>query len=277
MKNRAWASAIGRAGPEFERAGLGVPYGVRQGIRRDDDAGDGADHGQSLPGDLSIPPDPRGIVLFAHGSGSSRHSSRNQYVARTLEHRNLATLLIDLLTPDEEVIDDTDCGVPVRHSDARRPACHDCRLAAAPQGDGVVADWPVRRQHRWRRRADCTDFRRGVQEDSQLSQFPKGITLNPTPQRSRQKFRCRKVVALRRTAIRPRPHPVRVNRTGPFVVRSATDNSVHGFRKCGHTKSQDRRGAVRRFNLERGIRPVVGALDVDAGDVVNDVREVLTR
>jgi dienelactone hydrolase len=62
--------------------------------------------GQSLPGDLGIPLEPQGIVLFAHGSGSSRHSPRNQYVARTLERRHLATLLIDLLTPREEAVDD---------------------------------------------------------------------------------------------------------------------------------------------------------------------------
>jgi putative phosphoribosyl transferase len=61
---------------------------------------------QSLTGDLGIPARPRGIVLFAHGSGSSRHSLRNQFVARALEHRDLATLLIDLLTSDEEAIDD---------------------------------------------------------------------------------------------------------------------------------------------------------------------------
>ena len=48
---------------------------------------------------------PRGLVLFAHGSGSSRQSPRNQYVARTLEQHGLATLLIDLLTPDEERTD----------------------------------------------------------------------------------------------------------------------------------------------------------------------------
>jgi pimeloyl-ACP methyl ester carboxylesterase len=53
-----------------------------------------------------MPADPHGIVLFAHGSGSSRRSPRNQYVARTLEGRHLATLLIDLLTPEEEAIDD---------------------------------------------------------------------------------------------------------------------------------------------------------------------------
>lgn len=61
---------------------------------------------QWLQGDLGIPGVPHGIVLFAHGSGSSRKSPRNQYVARVLERRGLATLLIDLLTPDEETIDD---------------------------------------------------------------------------------------------------------------------------------------------------------------------------
>jgi putative phosphoribosyl transferase len=44
-------------------------------------------------------------VLFAHGSGSSRFSRRNQFVARVLEHQGLATLLIDLLTPDEDALD----------------------------------------------------------------------------------------------------------------------------------------------------------------------------
>lgn len=61
---------------------------------------------QWLQGDLGMPVQPRGVVLFAHGSGSSRHSRRNQYVARTLECRGLATLLIDLLTPEEEAIDE---------------------------------------------------------------------------------------------------------------------------------------------------------------------------
>ena len=59
-----------------------------------------------LHGNLGLPAEARGIVLFAHGSGSSRYSPRNQYVARALEQRHLATLLIDLLTPEEEVIDD---------------------------------------------------------------------------------------------------------------------------------------------------------------------------
>jgi pimeloyl-ACP methyl ester carboxylesterase len=60
----------------------------------------------SLQGDLLSPSEALGIVLFAHGSGSSRFSRRNQFVARALERRKLATLLIDLLTPSEEVVDE---------------------------------------------------------------------------------------------------------------------------------------------------------------------------
>jgi pimeloyl-ACP methyl ester carboxylesterase len=61
--------------------------------------------GVHLEGILSIPADPRGLVVFVHGSGSSRHSPRNQYVAQTLQEGGLATLLFDLLTPQEEEID----------------------------------------------------------------------------------------------------------------------------------------------------------------------------
>jgi dienelactone hydrolase len=59
-----------------------------------------------LRGDLGLPRAAHGVVVFAHGSGSSRHSPRNQFVARVLERRSLATLLIDLLTPEEERVDD---------------------------------------------------------------------------------------------------------------------------------------------------------------------------
>jgi dienelactone hydrolase len=58
-----------------------------------------------LEGSLAIPGDAEGIVLFAHGSGSSRHSPRNRYVAATLQESGLATLLLDLLTPEEETVD----------------------------------------------------------------------------------------------------------------------------------------------------------------------------
>jgi dienelactone hydrolase len=59
----------------------------------------------TLEGNLSVPEDARGTVLFAHGSGSGRHSPRNRYVAEELHQAGLATLLIDLLTPEEEEID----------------------------------------------------------------------------------------------------------------------------------------------------------------------------
>jgi putative phosphoribosyl transferase len=58
-----------------------------------------------LDGDLVTPPDARGMVLFAHGSGSSRHSPRNRYVAEVLQEGGFATLLMDLLTPSEETMD----------------------------------------------------------------------------------------------------------------------------------------------------------------------------
>lgn len=59
----------------------------------------------TLDGDLQIPAQASGIVLFVHGSGSSRHSPRNQYVARLIRAAGMGTLLFDLLTPEEEVID----------------------------------------------------------------------------------------------------------------------------------------------------------------------------
>ena len=58
-----------------------------------------------LEGDLSIPEDAQGVVLFAHGSGSSRHSPRNQFVARTIREAGVGTLLFDLLTKEEEAVD----------------------------------------------------------------------------------------------------------------------------------------------------------------------------
>lgn len=58
-----------------------------------------------LEGNLSLPSNASGIVLFAHGSGSSRHSPRNRFVAEQLQQAGLATLLIDLLTAEEEIAD----------------------------------------------------------------------------------------------------------------------------------------------------------------------------
>jgi putative phosphoribosyl transferase len=59
----------------------------------------------SLKGDLVIPPEPRGLVLFAHGSGSGRRSSRNRFVAGILRRDSIGTLLFDLLTEEEEEVD----------------------------------------------------------------------------------------------------------------------------------------------------------------------------
>ena len=96
-----------------------------------------------------MPAAPRGIVLFAHGSGSSRHSPRNVFVARALHESGVGTLLFDLLTVDEDRVYETrfDIGAPGQSS--RR-------------GDGVAAAAPrsrrppgglFRRQHRRRRGA----------------------------------------------------------------------------------------------------------------------------
>ena len=60
---------------------------------------------KQLTGDLTLPPDAKGIALFAHGSGSSRMSLRNQLVARFLQDAQTATLLLDLLTPEEDSVD----------------------------------------------------------------------------------------------------------------------------------------------------------------------------
>jgi putative phosphoribosyl transferase len=59
----------------------------------------------TLEGELSVPAGAQGVVLFAHGSGSSRHSPRNQFVARTIREAGAGTLLFDLLTPEEEAVD----------------------------------------------------------------------------------------------------------------------------------------------------------------------------
>ena len=78
---------------------------VRISVGDDNDG----DETNIIEGNLTIPNttiDAKGTVIFAHGSGSSRHSPRNQYVAQVLNNAGIATLLIDLLTKEEEKIDD---------------------------------------------------------------------------------------------------------------------------------------------------------------------------
>lgn len=76
---------------------------------RGEDASDGIEmvmqfvvDGVSLEGDLQLPPHAKGLVVFVHGSGSSRRSARNRYVANVLQHRGFATLLFDLLSVNED-------------------------------------------------------------------------------------------------------------------------------------------------------------------------------
>jgi dienelactone hydrolase len=66
-----------------------------------------------IEGILELPNNTHGIVLFAHGSGSSRHSPRNNYVARILHSGGMGTLLMDLLTPEEDMDDETRFDIPL--------------------------------------------------------------------------------------------------------------------------------------------------------------------
>ena len=70
-------------------------------------------NGGFIEGALECPPDSQGLVLFAHGSGSSRHSPRNNHVARVLRESGMATLLVDLLTPAEDRDEATRFDIPL--------------------------------------------------------------------------------------------------------------------------------------------------------------------
>ena len=106
--------------------------------------------GISLPGSLFVPADPIGIVLFAHGSGSSRHSPRNVAVARRLHGLRLSTLLFDLLTEEEARDRDNVFAVELLGRPSGR--CHP--LGPRATGAPVPSARILRRQHRRRRGAD---------------------------------------------------------------------------------------------------------------------------
>jgi putative phosphoribosyl transferase len=87
--------------------------------------------------DLLVPPGAEGVVLFAHGSGSSRHSPRNKFVAAQLREARLATLLIDLLTPQEDEVYRTrfDIGLLTeRLAEAARSLAHEPQTKHLPVG-----------------------------------------------------------------------------------------------------------------------------------------------
>jgi putative phosphoribosyl transferase len=91
----------------------------------------------ALEGVLKRPAKPRGVVVFSHGSGSGRHSPRNRYVAAELEKAGFATLLLDLLTPEEDEDTDNRFDIPLlteRLGDAVRFAERDARTRDLPIG-----------------------------------------------------------------------------------------------------------------------------------------------
>lgn len=87
--------------------------------------------------DLVVPPGAAGVVLFAHGSGSSRHSPRNRFVAAQLREAGLATLLIDLLTPEEDEVYRTRFDIALltaRLAEAARSLAGEARTRDLPVG-----------------------------------------------------------------------------------------------------------------------------------------------
>jgi putative phosphoribosyl transferase len=91
----------------------------------------------SLEGVLELPAKSRGVVVFSHGSGSGRHSPRNRYVAAELEKAGFATLLLDLLTPEEDEDYDNRFDIPLlteRLGDAVRFAEREARTRDLPIG-----------------------------------------------------------------------------------------------------------------------------------------------
>jgi putative phosphoribosyl transferase len=97
--------------------------------------------GETIAATLGIPPASRGLIIFAHGSGSSRHSPRNRFVARVLQQRGMATMLLDLLTQREEEIDRVtatlrfDIALLARRIELAREWCAEqAQLSALPIG-----------------------------------------------------------------------------------------------------------------------------------------------
>jgi len=91
----------------------------------------------SLEGVLEAPAKPRGAIVFSHGSGSGRHSPRNRFVAQELEKAGFATLLLDLLTPEEDEDYDNRFDIPLlteRLGEAVRLVERDPRTRGLPVG-----------------------------------------------------------------------------------------------------------------------------------------------
>jgi pimeloyl-ACP methyl ester carboxylesterase len=94
--------------------------------------------GVALEGELAIPDKARGVVIFAHGSGSSRHSPRNQFVARELRNAGLGTLLFDLLTAKEDAVYETRFDIDLL---AKRLAAATTWFSQQPRAKGLGAGY----------------------------------------------------------------------------------------------------------------------------------------
>ena len=107
----------------------------------------------TLEGNLILPEGADAVVLFAHGSGSGRHSPRNRHVARVLNEAKLATLLIDLLTSEEEEIDQHTAHLRFDIDLLARRLVHATDWLTLQHRYTAPSTWLFRRQHRRRGRA----------------------------------------------------------------------------------------------------------------------------
>ena len=130
--------------------------------------------GTILNADLAIPVEAHGMVVFAHGSGSSRHSPRNQFVARVLQQSDFGTLLMDLLTEKEEALDlqtrelRFDIGLLAK----RLTATVDWLVVAAVVQ--APADRTLWREHRRRGGAGHRGRASGAREERRVARRPPG-------------------------------------------------------------------------------------------------------
>jgi len=164
LVHRQTSSATGRASENLarhmltSRVGGALAAGVEGDSHRDTSMGREGSSGhtiavrvpiadQWLDGDLGAPSQPQGVVLFAHGSGSSRHS-RGISLSRELWRAAGSLLLIDLLTPAEETIDIRTAEYRFDLEMLAGRLAADRRLAAAPEGNRVASDRAVRREYR---------------------------------------------------------------------------------------------------------------------------------
>ena len=106
--------------------------------------------GKRLGATLNIPAASHGLVIFAHGSGSSRHSPRNRFVAQSLNERGMATLLLDLLTQEEDELD-------------RRTAALRFDIALLARRVDLATTWAREQGELLHKRIGCTRRRRRMQ------------------------------------------------------------------------------------------------------------------